>query len=678
MRKRIALLLSTVLLAAFLPTPAPVVADTNRIEMQISIPSDTELSDTGTVDWIKFALHNKTNAELTLIDAVLSSAVFSVPQALETLTIAPGAAVEVSVSNVSIPGTLLGKSIAFALDWKELSPTGMAELVSYSTSATLLIERFVEPVLVLESSVDKTLCRVGDTFTFTYTLKNDTKYDMQLLYFQDAGVQTGEISLPQKVLKAGESLTIPLSGTMGEADLHSKPQVTYVVRNHTVTTEAATSLRVEAVLVELQVEIEAFPPTADGTVFSIRVINTGNKAMTDIRLVDEIGTLVNEAFSLEAGESRSFSFTVLPPGDTVRLVHFSLTAKDCFNQVYSYTHADSFEATPYIAGEQVNLNCLVTVASVRTEENGDIIGVFDFEIRNYSEVEIQNAQVLERNGYIEEPLFLAETLNRGVQSFRKEVKLNDISSLSFYLRAKDATGQEHASVPVEFDVPMLIAAYTTDTDTQKATDDDDTTVLFAGLQDFLRTAGIILLLLCVIGAVVVLVLRGTEKKLLAYLHKTETTAIENIPAFDLDHGEDAEASDLPPSNPAYAHAPLTPAKFRYTQAQGGNRTERLPGLQGALAAQNAEVLPAADVNFDPDEGADNAAQDAAQTGVSQSAQKTSDARFAKEAAMPLQDTPPTVPNTRGAPRTLELRRPPYTKALVWNEMLRVAALHEGK
>ncbi|MCL2671005.1 MAG: hypothetical protein FWF10_03100 [Clostridiales bacterium] len=667
MRKQITVLLLVALFAMLIPLRLPGARAADRVEMRVSIPADTELSDTGTVDWIKFTLHNLTNEEITLLEPVLSSVLFSSPRAVETLTIAPGSVREFSVTSVTIPGSLLSKPIAFALDWKE-GPLS----VPYSIGADLTIPRSVEPVLTLSSSADKTLCRVGDPFTVTYTLKNDTIYDMELLYLEDSGVRAGAIALPKTDLKAGETLRVPLTDIMGEADLLSKPQVTYLVRNHRATVEASETLRIEAVLVSLLVEIEAFPPTPDGTVFRIRVANAGSKPMTDIRLVDEINTPVTEAFSLEPAESRNFSFTVVPPGDTARMVRFMLTAKDCFNQIYSYTHPDSFEAKPYIAGEQVNLSCDVTVVELRTEGNGDIIGVFEFELRNYSDVEMRSAQVLELYAYTEEPVFLAEVLNRGVQSFRREFRLNDIARLSFCLRAKDATDQEHATSPVEFDVPMLIALHAQEQSTPVPTGPGEGTVLFAGLQEFLRIAAIVLVVLCAVGAIIALALRGVEQKLLNHIRKHEPQPTESKPVFDLDAAEEERADAAPALAASAAHTPATPAKFRYVQAQDGQQVQRLP--EGAVAVAEAELPPALPEATDTLPESADAPENIAKTAAA-AVDHTKPGIRPVRAEVRVTPAAPDATEARflpEAPRTLPPRRVPRTQPLVWNETLRVA------
>ena len=419
------------------------------IEMTITYDPATELSDTGKVAWIKFTLHNKTEMSYTLTNPSLESAAFPVPRLVENITIAANSVRDIIVNNADIKGDWLGKPLAFTLKWSEGTPA-----VSRSTSANVTIERFVEPVMVVGSTATRSAVKVGGTYEIKYSLSNPTKFDMTGLALRDPNVSTGNITLTKTSLQAGETMTITYTGTMEESNISSRPVATYTVRNKSTETQAAAITLVESVAVALRFDVQPYPPTEEGTTFALIVTNTGTQSMTDIRVYDDINTLVLEKFDLAAGEAKSFSYTITPPSvsEQMRKVSFRAAATDYFGIPYAYQDENTYDAVPYIESDQVNLSLIVVLTRLHYDESGVLMGLFDFEIRNYSQVSIRDAKVLETQVFTDAPVTDITALSAGVTAFQREYKLDGVQSLSFVLTGSDITGQTYSIAPTVIDI----------------------------------------------------------------------------------------------------------------------------------------------------------------------------------------------------------------------------------
>ncbi|MCL2695019.1 MAG: hypothetical protein FWE69_01700 [Clostridiales bacterium] len=561
MKKFLAILLLLTLCAIALPTARTALA-ADPIEMTITYAPDTELSDSGRVAWIKFTLHNKTNAAYALSGAVIESVAFAAPRVVPSLTIPANSVSDVTVNNVDIQGDWLGKPLFFTLRWETGVPS-----VAYSVTASIVIEKFSEPIMVVKSVAVKNLVRVGGTFEVKYTLSNPTKFDMTGLVLRDENVSQGNIPLTKTTLQAGETMTVTFTGTMGDNNISSRPVVAYTVRNKNTETQAETTILVESVTVALAFDVQPYPPTPEGTTFALIVTNSGTQTMTDIRVFDDINTLVMDKFALDAGESKSFSFTITPPSAAgqMRQVSFRATAVDIFGMPFAHQDPNTYDAVPYIESEQVNLSLIVKLTSLYYDASGSLFGLFDFEIRNYSQVSIREAKVLESQVFTAAPVFEVAALSTGVTAFQREYKLTDIKTLSFVLSASDISGQLHGTEPVTIDIAQSTLDFGPHSPQQPV--DGAGASLLGRLGTTLLVIALVTVGLILIAGLVALGLYRAETeaaRLLRSRQAREESPFQNTPLMDLEVPPVSE--DILPDMPdEEAEEPVyvAPAKLRY-------------------------------------------------------------------------------------------------------------------
>lgn len=435
------------------------------ITMTIEPDPDCQLTEAGEMTYLRFTLKNEGEEPCTLSRAVLSGELLSQSLAFEEdIVIAPNEVKEFKVQKLSVPLSAFDRELTFTLSWQEVYylEEDVEQLFPLyeekKLDATVVIERFSEPVLELSYKTSEELVKVGEQVKITYILENNTKFDMTGLSLYDPSVSTGYISLESTELQAGERMEVAYTFDMGEVDVVVNPCVEYTVKGEKQLASCESTYTIRYLKVDLKLDIQQYAATEDGTLFALTVTNSGTHAMKDIRLYDEIGTQVDEPFDLAAGQSKALTYTVAAAvsADSPRLVSFHLTAEDYLEKSYTLEDGQTFEVKPYVGAGQVNLQLIVTMTSSKFNEDGSLLVRILFEIRNYSAVPISRGLLTENsayNGTVRE----YEQLNQGVTTFYKDFTVEESAPvLSFILTAQDPAGNTYATEAMTLDMTSLL------------------------------------------------------------------------------------------------------------------------------------------------------------------------------------------------------------------------------
>ncbi len=262
-RSKLHILLLAILL---LLLAAPAYAESDE-PLTLTVEADPEciLSEAGDMTYFRFTVKNTLQEDYTLEYLMLQGDLIAAPKLIaEEITIAANDVIEFSLENVRIEEFEFDMDLSFQLAWQttgyapedteHLDPVVTEHLVA---AAPLRIERFVEPVMSITCVPDILLAREGDPVTVTYTLVNETKFDMTNITLQDAGLpQQPYIPLERNVLNAGERMQVTYTFEMGGATLELAPMAQYTVRGVESKTSARESVTVERVAVDLKMDVE--------------------------------------------------------------------------------------------------------------------------------------------------------------------------------------------------------------------------------------------------------------------------------------------------------------------------------------------------------------------------------------------------------------------------------------
>ena len=436
--------------------------------LTLTVEADPEcfLSGAGEMTFFQFTVKNNLEDEYLMENVKLQGDILAAPTVIsDFITIKANDVMSFTLSNVRIEEFMLDMDLSFQLTWQttdygqddeeHLNPIKTDHIIY----APIRIERFEDPVMTLSVVPDVLLAREGDSVPVTYTLANNTKYDMTNITLQDAGIPQPIIQLDKTVLNAGESMQVRTTFEMGTNAVELNPTAQYTVRGIESKTTAPDNLVVEYVEVAFRMEVEKYPATSEGTLFRITLINEGTHSMTDIRITDEIGTQIAKGISLGAGKEKTVSCTVpsAVSASAVRYISFEATGLDCVGSSVTAKSPSAYEVLPFVESDQVRLKLSVSLTnSVQTDDGSNRLKLL-FEVRNDSQVPISNAVITEGD-YFKNTVNEYDSLSTGTTSFEKEfIVPAGTRSLTFVLTAVDPAQTQYATVPMTLDLTPLTA-----------------------------------------------------------------------------------------------------------------------------------------------------------------------------------------------------------------------------
>ena len=588
--------LHILILAVLLLLAWPVFAE-NEEPLTLTVEADPDclLSEAGDMTFFRFTIKNTLEEAYTLEGLTLRGDLIEDYKLIaESITINANDVLEFTLENVHVEEDEFDKDLSFRLSWQTTAygPEDEEHLepivTAHEISASIRIERFIEPVMTLSFAPDVSLAREGDPVTVTYTLVNDTKFDMTNITLQDAGIPQPIVALSKNVLTAGEKMQATATFAMGTDTLDLNPTVQYTVRGIESRTDAAETVTVEYVGVDLQMEVEKYPATVDGTLFRITLVNNGTHAMSDIRITDEIGSTVVDRIAIDGGAEKTFSYTVpsAVSSDTVRYISFEATGRDCLGGTVTVKSPSAYEVLPFVESDQVRLNLSVTLSGSTRNDDGSNRLKLLFEIRNGSLVPIRNAVVTEAD-YFKGVVNEYPVLSTGATSFEKEfVVPAGTRSLTFVLTAVDPAQTQYATVPLTLDLSPLTEPKPTAVPAIKPGKTVDITGTIYDTERYIklfRMAALVVLALTLVFLLLSVIFRVAEMNIRRWLPKEPVIrpfGPRKTPTGPIQVKESAD-----PVHDQFGY--IQPAKLRYM-----DRTDRLPAV-GQEEAVAEPLMPAA-------------------------------------------------------------------------------------
>ena len=585
--------LHILILSILLLLMAGFAAAENEEALILTVEADPDcfLSEAGEMTFFRFTLKNTLEETYTLEQLTLQGDLLDEPRLIaESITINANDVQEFSLEKVGIEEEDFDRDLFFQLTWQttaygeedadHLYPIVTAHVIT----APVHIERFIEPVMSLSCAPDVLLAREGDPITVTYTLVNDTKFDMTNITLQDAGVPQPAVPLAKNVLNAGERMEVGFTFAMGAATLELYPTAQYTVRGIESKASAAEIVAVEYVEVALDMAVEKYPATAEGTLFRITLRNDGTHSMSDIRIVDEIGTPIADGISLKSGDEKTVSYTVpsAVSSGTVRYISFEATGRDCVGGTTSVKSPSAYEVLPFVESDQVRLNLSVTLSGSSRSDDGSNRLKLLFEIHNDSLVPIRDAIISEAD-YFKGIVNEYASLSTGATTFEKEfVVPAGTRSLTFVMTAVDPAQTQYATVPLTLDLSPLTEPKPTAVPAIKPGKTVDTTGTIYDTERYVqlfRMTALIALALALVFLLLALIFRVAETNIRRWLPK-EPVARPFGPRKTATGPIVKETVD--PVHDQFGY--IQPAKLRYM-----DRTDRTP----VVGQEEAPAGPAA-------------------------------------------------------------------------------------
>ena len=202
-------------LAVFLLLMSWTTAAENDEPLTLTVEADPDclLSEAGEMTYFRFTLKNTLEQEYTLESLALQGTLLDEPKLIaENIVINANDVMEFTLENVRIEEDEFDQDLTFQLTWQTTTyaEEDVAHLdpivTEHALTAPIRIERFIEPVMGLTFETDVRLARQGDIVTVTYTLTNDTKFDMTNVTLQDDGIPQPTVPLSKNILNAGETM----------------------------------------------------------------------------------------------------------------------------------------------------------------------------------------------------------------------------------------------------------------------------------------------------------------------------------------------------------------------------------------------------------------------------------------------------------------------------------------
>ena len=571
------LILALLLLLLAVPAHAE-----NEEPITLTVEADPEclLGEAGDMTYFRFTVKNNLSEDYTLDSLTLQGDLISPKLITEEITILANDVIEFTLENVRIEESEFDVDLSFQLTWMalEYAPEDQAHAYPILTehmvsSESFRIERFIEPVMDISVSPDVLLAREGDLVTVTYTLVNETKFDMTNITLQDAGIpQQPSIPMERNVLYAGERMEVSTFFEMGSTTLELNPSAQYTVRGVESKTSAQESVTVELVEIDLRMEVEKYPATAEGTLFQITLLNNGTHLMTDIRIVDEIGSLIASGINLNAGSDRTISYMApsAVSSGSVRYISFAATGLDCLGGSVTAKSPSAYELLPFVDSNQVRLQLTVTLGNAAQNDDGSNKLRLLFEVRNDSQVPIHDAIITESD-YFKGIVNEYATLSTGTTSFEKEcIVPAGTRSLTFVLTAMDPAQTQYASAPMTLDLSPLTAPKPTNPPAIKPGKTVDTTGTIYDTDRYVKTfrmISLIVLAVTLMFLLLSLIFRVAETNIRRFLPKEPLVRAFGPRRTPTGPVSVQERKDTIHSQFGY----VQPAKLRYM-----DRTDRLP------------------------------------------------------------------------------------------------------
>ncbi len=235
----------------------------------------------------------------------------------------------------------------------------------------------------------------------------------------------------------------------------------------------------------------------------------------------------------------------------------------------------AYELLPFVESDQVKLQLTVFLSNAVQNDDGSNRLKLLFEVRNDSQVPIQNAVITEGD-YFKSVVNEYASLSAGATSFEKEfIVPAGTRSLTFVLTAMDPAQTQYASAPITLDLTPLMAPKPTSVPAIKPGKTVDTTGTIYDTERYvkiLRMAALIVLAVTLIFLLLAVIFRVAEMNIRRFLPKDPVVLPFGPRRSPTGPLPVREGKDMIHDQFGY----VQPAKLRYM-----DRTDRLPVLSEA-------------------------------------------------------------------------------------------------
>ena len=252
----------------------------------------------------------------------------------------------------------------------------------------------------------------------------------------------------------------------------------------------------------LSVAVEQGVASAEGQTFTLTLTNDGNQRISKLKVTDELGNAVADAFQLAIGESKTLTYTV--PTAEARNVVFYIEGVDGVGQQYS-DKTESYAVRKYIDPSLIGIN--FSAAVVETLNSAGSITV-NFTVENTGSLTMHDL-VLRESEYGE--IYRLDTFEPGTQSINQKVNVGAPRNLTFTLEISDPSGNPYTYTAYITADYVGTAAATDNTPTIE-TPTDLVAEVGSSVSSALRTVLIVLAVLTVLAGIALIILSSLEKK----------------------------------------------------------------------------------------------------------------------------------------------------------------------
>ncbi len=477
-------------------------ASATALAASVVVTAEPQRLESAGVVKISFTIKNDSAYEMRNIS--ISGYSLTGSRELEGLVVAPGGERSFYLPNVQVIDDMLGQPLSYTLAWVE-----NGEQKSKSVSVTI-----EGPQQALEMTAtrtaDKTSGKEGEKVTLVYSLNNPGEVGMTNISITDSALKQSPIATGLKIEPGDQPLNVTFEYTMGKEDVVSQPVITYKLNGEGKTYTIPDKLTLKVLKVaKIEATATAGTPTPEGVEFTLTLRNTGNQAISGIRVTDEQSNQVtDQAINLGVGEDTTLSI-LIPNPSALRNVRFIIT--DGNNTEIAET--ENYEVWPYVDPSHVSLALTVSVKKALSDSGRMQVR---FAIQNNSNVDMTNAVIAEGElGTLE----TIDMLQLGETIVEKELLVGEPRELHFTLTASDPSGAQHAYQAT------LTAAYEATATPTPAAEEEPQEEPSKGMSDTLITVLIVLAALMAVAGIALLALSIYERKRNAAMDKLDEPEI---------------------------------------------------------------------------------------------------------------------------------------------------------
>ena len=397
-----------------------------------------ELEGQGKVE-VELSLAN--NGNTTIKGVVLTVDDYSISKDLGDF--AAGQKKIFRVSNFKINEYQLGVSIPFVFHWLQ---DGELKLLEYPIKVNLKKD---EPKLEATRTASTQIGMMGDTVKLKYTIKNTGTIDLYSIKIQDPISDTAIVE--GLTLESGSGIYVVEYDVILDKTIDSVPVITGITSGGVEVSQTLEPLTLTLVEPSAVIIVTPGLPTQTGTTLDIFIQNNGNIPISQMTVVDELGAVLDDGLTLEAGASKHISNIVSSPDERTVTVTATGLVNDVAGMKATFTSAPVV-VSPFIATKDIKIESEVQPGKTILEKAGKLTVVV--KLNNVSPVELKNVVISESTtGYTK----TLETLPIGVQVITVELDIQKDSTLKFAADFQDTDGRAYHwdMQPVDISVSEL-------------------------------------------------------------------------------------------------------------------------------------------------------------------------------------------------------------------------------